>query len=110
MTSLALHELHSHLGAHFAGVNGFEVVEHYGDSMAEYTALRETAGVLDLSFRGCLCLAGADRVRFLNGQVTNNVKDLGTGLRLLRRACDCQGQNAERPFHLPAAGRIAAGL
>ena len=37
------------------------------------------AGVMDLSFRGRLCLTGADRVRFLNGQVTNNVKDLRAG-------------------------------
>jgi len=50
-----------------------------GDWKAEYDSLREGAGVLDLSFRGRLCLLGADRLRFLNGQVTNNVKDLQTG-------------------------------
>jgi aminomethyltransferase len=44
-----------------------------------YAALREGAGVLDLSSRGRLCLLGADRQRFLNGQVTNNVKDLQIG-------------------------------
>src|SRR6185295_19092903 len=38
-----------------------------------------TAGVLDLSFRSRLCLTGSDRQRFLNGQVTNNVKDLAVG-------------------------------
>jgi aminomethyltransferase len=32
--------------------------------------------VLDLSFRGRLCVLGADAQVFLNGQVTNNVKDL----------------------------------
>jgi hypothetical protein len=41
--------------------------------------LREGAGVLDLSFRGRLCVLGADAQRFLNGQVTNNVKDLQIG-------------------------------
>jgi len=45
----------------------------------EYKFLAESAGVLDLSSRGRLCVAGADRVRFLNGQVTNNVKDLAVG-------------------------------
>ncbi len=79
MTALALHELHHGLGARFTEVNGCEVVEDYGDAMAEHAALRETAGVFDLSFRGRLCLTGADRVRFLNGQVTNNVKDLRAG-------------------------------
>jgi folate-binding protein YgfZ len=79
MTPLALHELHSHLNARFTEVNGVEVVADYGDAPAEYAALRETAGVLDLSFRGRLCLTGGDRIRFLNGQVTNNVKDLRVG-------------------------------
>src|SRR5271170_2722066 len=79
MTALALHELHHGLGARFAEVNGCEAVDDYGDTMAEYTALRQTAGAFDLSFRGRICLTGADRVRFLNGQVTNNVKDLRAG-------------------------------
>lgn len=56
-----------------------ELVDHYGDHLAEYAALRESAGVLDLSFRSRLCLTGADRQRFLHGQVTNNVKDLEVG-------------------------------
>lgn len=79
MTKLNLHDFHRGLGATFAGLQGCEVVDHHGDAMAEYAALRESAGVLDLGFRGRLCLAGADRVRFLNGQVTNDVKVLAEG-------------------------------
>jgi folate-binding protein YgfZ len=45
----------------------------------DYKFIVESAGVLDLSSRGRLCVTGSDRVRFLNGQVTNNVKDLATG-------------------------------
>src|SRR5687767_2848991 len=56
-----------------------ELVDHYGDSLSEYVALRDTAGVLDLSFRGRLSVAGTDRQRFLNGQVTNNVKEMTSG-------------------------------
>ena len=79
MTELPLHEFHLALGACFAEVNGMRVVELYGDALAEHAALRENAGVLDLGFRGRLSLAGTDRQRFLNGQVTNNVKELKTG-------------------------------
>src|SRR5881396_1487649 len=79
MNSLVLHELHDGLNASFTEVNGLEAVEHYGDPLAEHAALRERVGVLDLSFRSRLCLTGADRQRFLNGQVTNNVKDLKAG-------------------------------
>jgi folate-binding protein YgfZ len=77
--SLSLHEFHRALGARFTSLNGAEAVADYGDAIAEHGALHETAGFLDLSFRSRLCLIGADRVRFLHGQVTNDVKALSPG-------------------------------
>lgn len=79
MTELPLHGFHQRWNAHFADINGHEVVDHYGDPLAEHAALSETAGLLDLSFRGRLSLTGPDRKRFLHGQVTNNVKQLEPG-------------------------------
>jgi folate-binding protein YgfZ len=79
MNQLMLHEFHQSLGARFAELNGAPVVNDYGDWLAEHAALCETAGVLDLSFRSRLCLVGADRARFLHGQVTNDVKKLHAG-------------------------------
>jgi len=79
MDRLALHEFHFGLGARFTTVSGCEAVNDYGDALAEHAALRQSAGLLDLSFRGRLCLGGADRVRFLHGQVTNDVKSLRSG-------------------------------
>ena len=79
MIPLELHEFHASLNASFGGVNGVEIVADFGDPEAEYQALRGSVGVLDLSCRGRVCVIGTDRVRFLNGQVTNNVKDLHVG-------------------------------
>ena len=79
MNALELHKFHDGLNACLTEVNGMEAVEHYGDPLAEHAALREMAGLLDLSFRSRVCLTGTDRQKFLNGQVTNNVKDLKTG-------------------------------
>jgi folate-binding protein YgfZ len=79
MVQLKLHDFHQTAGAHFTEINGSEVVHHYGDPLAEYSALHQHAGILDLSFRGRICLTGSDRVRFLHGQVTNDVKRLRTG-------------------------------
>lgn len=76
---LPLHEFHQSLKASFSALNGAEIVSDYGDVLVEHRALRETAGVLDLSFRSRICLTGADRVRFLHGQVTNDVKKLRPG-------------------------------
>lgn len=78
-SSPALHEFHHSLGANFGSLNGAELVAGYGDPQAEHAALHESAGVLDLSFRSRLCLTGADRVRFLHGQVTNDVQKLRVG-------------------------------
>src|SRR5277367_6315979 len=79
MNPLMLHELHHGLNARFAELNGAEVVNDYGDWLAEHAALRESAGAIDLSFRSRICLAGVDRVRFLHGQVTNDIKNLLVG-------------------------------
>jgi folate-binding protein YgfZ len=79
MTPLVLHNFHAQLHARFTEVESMEVVKNYGDYLKEYSTLRRTAGILDLSYRGRLVLTGADRVRFLNGQVTNNVQGLLVG-------------------------------
>jgi folate-binding protein YgfZ len=79
MEPMALHEFHHGLNAHFMELSGKEVVADYGDVLAEHRALRETVGVIDLSFRSRLCVLGADRQKFVNGQVTNNVQALKSG-------------------------------
>lgn len=74
-----LQEFHQTQGARFGELNGAAIVTDYGDWLAEHAALRNVAGVMDLSPRSRLCLVGADRARFLHGQVTNDVKRLRTG-------------------------------
>ena len=79
MNPLPLHKFHHTLNARFGELNGAQIVSNYGDVLAEHTALRESAGVLDLSFRSRICLTGVDRARFLHGQVTNDVNRLRPG-------------------------------
>jgi folate-binding protein YgfZ len=76
---LMLHEFHEGHGGRFISLNGTEAVEDYGDVLAEHAALTQNAGVLDLSFRSRVCLTGNDRVRFLHGQVTNDINRLVVG-------------------------------
>lgn len=45
----------------------------------EFQALKSTCGVYDLDSRARIRLTGGDRVRWLNGMVTNNVRDLAVG-------------------------------
>lgn len=79
MSPLLLHEFHQGLGARFSELNGAEIVRDYGDWLGEYGQLHQAAAVIDLSFRGRLCLLGNDRIRFLHGQITNDVKKLREG-------------------------------
>ena len=46
---------------------------------AEFQALVSASGVYDLSARAKISLTGGDRVRWLNGMVTNNIRDLAPG-------------------------------
>jgi folate-binding protein YgfZ len=51
----------------------------FSDEPAELAALRAGCGAYDLGFRAKVALAGKDRVRWLNGMVSNNIRDLAAG-------------------------------
>jgi folate-binding protein YgfZ len=51
----------------------------FGDARAEFEALLSGCAIYDLSARSKIVLTGADRVRWLNGMVTNNIRDLAVG-------------------------------
>ena len=48
-----------------------------GSVPAGFHALISACGIYGLSFRAKIRLTGSDRVRWLNGMVTNNIRDLG---------------------------------
>ena len=50
-----------------------------GDVRSEFQALVAAAGVYELSSRAKISLTGSDRMRWLNGMVTNNIRDLAPG-------------------------------
>ena len=68
------------LGAAGAGeYRGATTATRFSDPQAEFAALRSGCGVYDLGFRAKISLSGGDRVRWLNGMVTNNIRDLAVG-------------------------------
>ncbi len=83
MNPLFIRSFHQQRHARLGGVNGGEVVLDYGNPEGEQDWLRKSAGVMDMGFRTRICLVGADRARFLHGQVTNHVNRLreGEGIR-----------------------------
>lgn len=76
---LPLHALHAQLGAVFDSPCGWELPFSYGDPQAEYRAVRTAAGVIDQSYSSVLEVTGRDRVAFLQGMLTNDLKVLTPG-------------------------------
>ena len=71
-----LHETH---GASFMNDRGIELPAHFTDPLREYQAVREKTGLLDYSFRVQVRMTGEDRVSFLQGIVSNDIKALRSG-------------------------------
>jgi folate-binding protein YgfZ len=78
-------------GAAFAEYFGVEVPEHFGDPAQEYWAVRKGVGLVDMSFRGKIRVTGSDRLRWLNGQTTNDVKQLQAGEGKLAAVLNVKG-------------------
>ncbi len=63
----------------------------FGDPRAEFQALLSGCALYDLSWRAKIAVTGSDRVRWLNGMVTNNVRDLATGHGVYAFMLNAQG-------------------
>jgi len=66
-------------GARFGEVNGLELPLDYGDWLAEHHAVREACGLLDRSTRGRLVVTGEDRLSWLQGMLSNDLRPLEAG-------------------------------
>src|SRR5215471_17577828 len=84
-------------GARLGEYRGVESPASFGNAAAEFRALLEACGLHDMGWQSKLVLTGEDRVRWLNGMVTNNVRDLAVG-------------HGMYSFLLTAQGRIVADL
>ena len=71
---------------------GAETVASFGDTSAEFRALLEGCGLYDMSWQAKLVLSGEDRVRWLNGMVTNNIRDLTVGHGVYNFVLTAQGR------------------
>jgi len=78
---LPLDEIHRQGGALMGLRDGWSVPTSYGDSSAEYRAVREegSTGLIELSSHARIEVSGAEAVQFLNGLVTNDMKTLADG-------------------------------
>jgi folate-binding protein YgfZ len=72
-----------------AGARSFRV---FSVTSQELTALTEGAAAFDLGYRGQIAVGGADRVRWLNGMLTNNIQGLAEGAGNYSFVLNAQGR------------------
>ena len=63
-------------GATLGSYAGAETAARFGDVNTEFAAITKDVAVYDLGWRAKIKVTGEDRVRWMNGMVTNNVRDL----------------------------------
>ena len=76
MVKTALYELLAHSAASMGEYAGVETALRFGDVRQEFLELSSGCAIYDLGWRAKVEITGKDRVRWLNGMVTNNIKDL----------------------------------
>lgn len=81
MIQSPLYEIHKSIGATFIAMNGWEIPAHYGDPAAEHLAVRNNAGIMDMTQRGKILVSGKDRTKFLQNILSQDINKLtpGTG-------------------------------
>lgn len=74
----SLIEIHRSNGAVFLEKDGWLLPAQFGDVESEYRTVRTDAGLLDFSHRGLLQFTGPDRLSFLQGMLSNDLRALKT--------------------------------
>jgi aminomethyltransferase len=74
-----LHSRHEELGARLLPFAGWEMPIQYDGIVAEHRAVRNQLGVFDISHMGEFLVSGKDVTEWLNGILTNDVRELEDG-------------------------------
>src|SRR5271167_323166 len=92
MSVTTIHEKFAASGARLGSYRGAETPVTFGDTAAEFRALLEGCAMFDMRWQAKMVLSGEDRVRWLNGMVTNNIRDLAPGHGVYSFLLSAQGR------------------
>ncbi len=86
-----LYDIHQQLGAKVVDFAGWEMPVQYSSILDEHQAVRNKAGLFDVSHMGEFSLTGRDALANLQYLVTNNVSRLKVGQVIYTPMCDFNG-------------------
>lgn len=86
-----LYDLHRELKGRIVPFAGWEMPVQYSSIVKEHHAVREQAGLFDVSHMGELRLRGPEAEDVVNGLITNDLHSVEVGKALYTMACNEQG-------------------
>jgi len=87
----ALFSAHQKLGAKLIDFGGWEMPVQYTSITDEHLAVRNAAGIFDISHMGEVTVSGADAEKFLNFVLTNDIRKLAPGEGQYTLMCNERG-------------------
>ena len=87
----ALYATHQKLGAKLIDFGGWEMPVQYTSITDEHLAVRQAAGVFDISHMGEVTVSGAGAEAFLNSVLTNDIRTLASGQGQYTLMCNPSG-------------------
>jgi aminomethyltransferase len=86
-----LNDVHTALGASFTDFAGWSMPLRYGSELAEHKAVREAAGIFDLSHMGEIELTGPEAAQALDYALVGNLSAVKVGRARYTMICDADG-------------------
>ena len=90
MTSILqipLHDFHAEQGARFVNFGGWNMPVQYTGILEEHKAVRQAAGLFDVSHMGEFHVSGADSARFLDRLLVNSISSKAVGKAVYSPMC-----------------------
>ncbi|MBT5312396.1 MAG: glycine cleavage system aminomethyltransferase GcvT, partial [Verrucomicrobia bacterium] len=91
MKRTPLFEIHTAIGARMVEFGGWEMPVLYSGISQEHLAVRQAAGLFDISHMGEFLFDGPDSLKFLNQLLTNNLAKLESGQGQYTLLCQDNG-------------------
>ncbi len=102
----ALHAAHQKLGARLIDFGGWEMPVQYTSIVEEHLAVRNAAGIFDISHMGEVTVSGAAAADFLNQVLTNDIRKLTPGLGQYTLMCNERGGTVDDLYAYQLSGGV----
>ena len=87
ISQIPLHAFHTEQGARFVNFGGWNMPVQYSGILEEHRAVREAAGLFDVSHMGEFRISGVDAARFLDRLLVNSISKMVVGKAVYSPMC-----------------------